>query len=64
MKNLQEVIKNKEPIKVYLENDYYDTFYYNEKENIYQGQFGKMDMDTISKVLLNREKVNHIKIES
>ena len=64
MKNLQEVIKDKEPIKVYLENEFYDTFYYNKEENIYQGQFGKIDMDTISKVMLNKEETNHIKIES
>jgi len=64
VKNLQEVIKDKEPIKVYLENEFYDTFYYNKEENIYQGQFGKIDMDTISKVMLNKEETNHIKIES
>lgn len=63
MKNLQEVINNREPIKVYLDNEHYDTFYYNEKDNIYQGEFGFMPMDTITKVLLNRKKVNHIKIE-
>ena len=63
MKNLQEVINNREPIKVYLDNEHYDTFYYNEQENIYQGEFGFMSMDTITKVLLNRKKTNHIKIE-
>lgn len=63
MKNLQEAIKNKEPIKVYLDNEYYDIFEYNEEKNIYQGQFGYMDLDTISKILLNRKEVDHIKIE-
>lgn len=63
MKNLQEVIKNREPIEIYLDNEHYDTLYYNEKDNIYQGQFGFMPMDTVTKVLLNKEEVNHIKIE-
>lgn len=63
MKNLQEAIKNREPIIVYLDGEHYDTFYYNEKENIYQGQFGFMPMDTITKVLLNKEEANHLKIE-
>ena len=63
MKNLQEAIKNREPIEVYLDNEHYDTFYYNEKENIYQGEFGFMPMDTVTKVLLRKEEVNHIKTE-
>ena len=60
--NLLEVIKNKMPIDIYLEGDKtkYDTFYYNEKDNIYQGQFGFLDMDAITKVVTG--KITHIKI--
>ena len=61
--NLQEAIKNKQPIDVYLKNDFYDIFYFNQEKNIYQGQFGYLDMDTITKVMLNKEEVNHIKIK-
>ena len=63
MKNLQEDIKNKKPIKVYLENNFFDTFYYNKENNNYQGKFGYMPVGTITKVLLNKEETNHIKIE-
>ena len=61
--NLSEVIKNRGPIDVYLQNDFYDTFYYNKEKNIYQGQFGFLDMDAITKVMLGKVEVNHITLK-
>lgn len=61
--NLSEVIKSRKPIDVYLQNDFYDTFYYNKEKNIYQGQFGFLDMDAITKVMLGKVEVNHITLK-
>lgn len=59
--NLSEVIKERKTIDVYLEDEFYDVFAYNQEKNIYQGQFGFLDMDAITKVLTG--KITHIKIE-
>ena len=63
MKKLNEAVKNRQPLKVYLEGDYYDTMTFNEKENRYEGQFGNLPLQTISLVLAGEESVDHIKLE-
>lgn len=60
---LQGLIKNKKPIDIYTtdDNKFYDTFYYNEDKNIYQGQFGYLDMESVAKVISG--KLNHLAIK-
>lgn len=64
MNTLQEVIKNKKPIKVYLDNEYWCDMEYNEKENRYEGQFGNIPMEVIPKVLAGNKEYDHIRIEA
>ena len=65
MKELQEAIINKKPLKVYLKDG--DGWYclgiwkYVENKNIYQGQFGYLDYENI--VLCSMGKLEHIKLE-
>jgi hypothetical protein len=61
--NLSEVIRKRLPIDIYLKGKFYDTFYYVKERDIYQGEFGFLDMDAITKVLLKKEEVNHITIK-
>lgn len=63
MKNLQEVIENRKPIKIYLDDDYYDTFYYNEDKNIYQGNFGYITMEVLMKAVFKKKGYEFLKIE-
>ena len=58
---LQETITNKQPIDIYTTNGFYDTFYYNEEKNIYQGQFGFLDMKSISQVIIG--ELDHLEIK-
>ena len=60
---LQETITNKQPIDIYTtdDNKFYDTFYYNEEKNIYQGQFGFLDMKSISQVIIG--ELDHLEIK-
>jgi hypothetical protein len=39
LKRLKQRLEDKQPVDIYLGNEYYDTFYY-KNENIYQGEFG------------------------
>ena len=63
IKKLQETITNKQPIDIYTtdDNKFYDTFYYNEEKNIYQGQFGFLDMKSISQVIIG--ELDHLEIK-
>jgi len=61
---LYEVIKYRKPIKVYLNNIFYDIFYFNKEKNIYQGDFGYIPIEKIPDILAGKEYVNHIKLES
>ena len=63
IKKLQETITNKQPIDIYTtdDNKFYDTFYYNEEKNIYQGQFGFLDMKSISQVIIR--ELDHLEIK-
>lgn len=63
IKKLQETITNKLPIDIYTtdDNKFYDTFYYNEEKNIYQGQFGFLDMEAIAQVIIG--ELDHLKIK-
>ena len=64
IKKLQETITNKQPIEIYTKTDdieFYDTFYYNEEKNIYQGQFGFLDMESIAQVIIG--ELDHLEIK-
>ena len=63
IKKLQETITNKQPIDIYTtdDNKFYDTFYYNKEKNIYQGQFGYLDMKSISQVIIG--ELDHLVIK-
>lgn len=63
MKDLWEIVENREPIKVYLTGDYYDTLYWDEEKQRYQGEFGFIPMEIITKIVLEKKEVDHIKIE-
>lgn len=64
---LLETLKNREPLLVYLkvgkEISFYDKFSFNEKKNIYQGQFGYLDLDIVMEIITGNEKYNHIELE-
>ena len=66
-KRLNEAVKKREPLLVYLqvgdELELYDRFEYNAKENIYQGNFGYVDLGIIPKVLSGDVQYNHIRFE-
>lgn len=60
-KKLLEAIKCHKPLKIYLDNTYYDTFEYS--NNFYRGQFGKISIQDIIKKIKNDSDLSFIKIE-
>lgn len=58
-KKLLMALTNKKPLKIYFEDGtYFDTFYWNEKEKIYQGIFGYMTIEKAVKII--KDGVNYI----
>lgn len=61
MMKLLTAIKNHKPLKIYLENEYYDTFYF--KSDKYQGQFGYLSMKDVIRKVNNNNELPHIALE-
>lgn len=57
---LLKQLKDHKPIEIYLENDYYDTFYY--QYDKYQGQFGYITLENLVEVV--KGKYSHLRIEA
>lgn len=59
--DLLKKLKEHRPLKIYLGGEYYDTVYYNQNINIYQGAMGSIKLETIIKAISG--KVTHISVE-
>ena len=64
MKNLQEVIKNREPIKISIKDLDTGIYYWDEEKQRYQSDFGFIPIEVVVKVVLGKKEVDHIKIEA
>lgn len=66
MTTLNDVIKDKKPIKVFIQNDitgefeYYETMEYNKDLKRYECNFGNIPLKKIPLILSG--KINHIKL--
>lgn len=63
IEKLQEVILNKQPIIVYIDNDDFGIFTYNKEKNIYQGEIGALTLETLTKVLAEKKESDYIRLE-
>jgi len=69
MITLNETIKNKQPIKVFIRDDeklpyeYYDTMTYNKELDRYEGNYGNIPFKKIPMILAKKKEVDHIKLE-
>ena len=61
MKNLQEAIKNREPLKITVKDLDTMIYYYDKEKQRYQSEFGFITLETIAKTMLG--KIDYIKIE-
>ena len=59
MKLLKQ-LKEHKPIEIYLENEYYDTFFY--QGDKYQGQFGYITVENLVEAV--KGKYSHLRIEA
>ena len=57
--NLLKQLKEHKPVNVYLNNEFYDKFYY--QNGIYQGKLGYLTLDNLLNVL--NGKLDFIRIE-
>lgn len=63
LKELEETIQNHKPIKVYLENEYFDIMEYNKQKDRYECDYGNIPMDKMALILTEDESVDHIRLE-
>ena len=61
LKQLKMALMNHKNFKVYLSGEYYDTFMFNGKNNLYQGQFGCLTLDSMVDAI--NGLLPHIKLE-
>ncbi len=54
-------LTDRKAFKVYLAEEYYDNFKFNEEKNIYQGEFGYLDLESVMKAI--EGLLPHIKVE-
>ena len=63
MNKLNETIKKRKPVKVYIEGEYFGIMEYNQEKNRYENNYGNIPIEKIPLILAGNESVNHIKLE-
>ena len=54
-------LTDRKTLKIFLEGNYYDDFKFNENKNIYQGNFGYLELEDVMKAI--EGLLLHIQIE-
>lgn len=63
MKILQGVRMNKCPIRIYLGEQDFGIFEYDDKSKSYQGEFGNIKLDKLIKCLNGEQELDFVKVE-